>query len=48
MIKTNYSERRRSSVNSSQKSTTPSNQIYISKYQRIDRKLYNKIPSFGS
>ena len=46
MIKTNYSERRRSSVNSSQKSTTPSNQIYISNYQRIDRKLYNKIPSF--
>ena len=46
MIKTNYSKRRRSSSNLSQKSTTSSNQMYISNYQKYNKEVYNKIPSF--
>ena len=46
MIKTNYSKRRRSSSNLSQKSTNSSNQMYYSNYQRSNKEIYNKIPSF--
>ena len=46
MIKTNYSKRRRSSSNLSQKSTNSSNQMYYSNYQKSNKEIYNQIPSF--